>query len=365
MLFSWRRYFALAAFLLLAAPLVVGLVRPDSPATVLKEGRRLAPAPLTPTNGADWLALPAELDAYLKDHFGLRQALIRAHKELTKPMLGMGDNSVLVGRDGRMFYLGQEAVRQSAGLVLRDQRVADTVALIKAMNDELRSKGIRFLVASPPNAATIYQDDLPGWAQNAGKRTEYDLFLEGLAAERVLTVDLRPVMATARMEGPAYYRHDSHWTARGALAAYNAIVEVDGHPDWRLYPASALTPLSERKGGDLARLLGVQDAVTEEIEELALQVGPKELLTSDPYGDYVQSSGRPGPTIMVIGDSFTAGYFEPMLLEHAGHVVWLYHQHCAFDWKAIDRFRPDEVWWMPSERFLICDPDVRPVHFAG
>ena len=36
-------------------------------------------------------------------------------------MLGMGDNSVLVGRDGRMFYLGEEAVRQSAGLVLRDQ----------------------------------------------------------------------------------------------------------------------------------------------------------------------------------------------------------------------------------------------------
>ena len=108
--------------------------------------------------------------------------MIRAHKDLTKPMLGMGDDSVLVGRDGRMFYLGEEAVRQSAGLVLRDQRVADTVDLIAAMRDDLARRGVRFLVAAPPNAATVYQDDLPDWAQNAGRRTEYDLFLEGLAA---------------------------------------------------------------------------------------------------------------------------------------------------------------------------------------
>jgi hypothetical protein len=105
MLKRWRRYYAVAALLLLGAPLVVGLVWPDSPAAVLKEGRRLAPPPAKPGSGADWLALPTALDAYLRDHFGLRQALIQAHKELTKPMLGMGDDAVLVGRDGRMFYL--------------------------------------------------------------------------------------------------------------------------------------------------------------------------------------------------------------------------------------------------------------------
>jgi len=365
MLIGWRRYFALAAFLALAAPLVVGFVAPDSPATVLREGRRLAPVPGVPESGEAWLALPGRLDAYLKDHFGMRSALIRAHKDLTKPILGFGDDSVLVGRDGRMFYLGEESVRQSAGLIVRDQRVADTVELLGAMKDDLARQGVGFLVASPPNAATVYQDDLPAWAQNAGNRTEYDIFLGGLAARGVKTIDLRPVMMSARSQGPAYYRHDSHWTARGALAAFNAIVEADGHADWRLDPKLALTAPGERKGGDLARMLGEQDSVTEEIEELALRTGPKELLTSDPYGDYVQSSGRPGPTIMIIGDSFTAAHFAPMLLQHVGRVVWLDHQHCGFDWKAIDKFRPDEVWWMPNERFLICGPGARPLDFAG
>ncbi len=360
-----RRYFAVLALLLIATPLVVGLVAPDSPATVLKEGRRLAPAPRIPATGADWLALPAEFDAYLKDHFGLREAMIRAHKDLTRPMLGMGSDSVLVGRDGRMFYLGEEAVRQSAGLVVRDERVADTVDLIAAMRDDLARRKSRFLVAVPPNAATVYQDDLPDWAQKRGRRTEYDLFLDGLAAKGVKTVDLRPVMAEARSGGAVYFRHDSHWTARGALMAYNAVVEADGRPDWPLDPATALTAPEPRKGGDLARLLGVQDNVTEEAEELALPEGRKTLLTSDPYGDYVETSGRPGPTIMIIGDSFTAAHLEPMVLQHAGRVVWLAAQHCGFDWSAIDRFLPDEVWWMPNERFLVCDPGARPLDFTG
>jgi alginate O-acetyltransferase complex protein AlgJ len=360
-----RRYFALLAFLVAATPLAVGLVAPDSPATVLKEGRRLSRAPRFPRTGEDWLALPGELDVYLKDHFGLRQTLIRAHKDLTKPMLGRGDDSVLIGRDGRMFYLGEEAVRQSAGLVVRDQRVADAVDLIAAMRDDLVRREIRFLVAAPPNAATVYQDDLPDWAQNRGRRTEYDLFLEGLAARGVKAVDLRPVMAEARSEGAAYFRHDTHWTARGALMAYDAVVEADGRPDWRIDLTTALAAPSLHRGGDLARMLGVQDSVTEEAEELALPQGEKTLLTADPYGDYVQTSGRAGPTIMVIGDSFAGAHIEPMLLQHAGRVVWLASNHCRFDWAAIDRFRPDEVWWMPNERFLICDPGVRPLDFAG
>ncbi len=360
-----RRYFAVLALLLIAAPLVVGLVAPDSPAAVLKEGRRLAPAPRIPATGADWLALPAELDAYLKDHFGLRQALIRAHKDLTRPMLGMGSDSVLVGRDGRMFYLGEEAVRQSAGLVVRDQRVADALDLVSAMRDNLARRKIRFLVAPPPNAATVYQDDLPDWAQNRGRRTEYDLFLQGLAARGVEAVDLRPVMAKARSEGQAYFLHDTHWTALGALMAYNSVVAADGHPGWRLDPTTALAAPSPHQGGDLARMLGLQDSVTEKAEELALPQGEKTLLTADPYGDYVQTSGRPGPTIMIIGDSFTGAHIEPMLLQHAGRVVWLASNHCGFDWAAIDRFQPDEVWWMPNERFLICDPGVRPLDFAG
>ena len=293
-----------------------------------------------------------------------RQFLIRTNRDLTKPLLGMGNNSVLIGRNGRMFYLGEETMRQSSGLLLRDLRVSDTVDLRAEMKDALGAHGIRFLVAVPPNAATIYQDDLPRWAQNLGRKTEYDALLEKLTARDVRTVDLRPTLETARSERSAYYMHDTHWTPSGALAAFNAIVEADSHPDWRLDPKSSLGPMLARKGGDLARMFGVEDSETEESRDLDLLAGKKDLLSSDVFGDFAETSDRPGPTVMILGDSFTGAYFPSMLLQHAGRVVLVNHRICGFDWKAIDRFRPDEVWWMPNERFLICRPGVRPLDFA-
>ncbi|HEY6519312.1 MAG TPA: hypothetical protein VIZ19_08065 [Roseiarcus sp.] len=360
MLLRHRRIFALGAFCALATPLVVGIVAPDSPATVLMEGRSLAPTPRAPTTGASWLALPAAVDAYLKDHFGLRETLITAHRELTKPTLSFGNGSVLVGRDGRMFYLGEETVRQSAGLLVRDQKVAEATDMLVRMNDELQARGIRFLVAMPPNAATIYQDDLPLWAQNPGKPTEYDMLLANLAAKGVTAVDLRPPVRDARKRGPAFYMHDTHWTFRGALAAYNAIVKADSHEDWRIDPASALGPMTLRQGGDLARMLGVGDGVSEYAEASTLPSKERPLQFSDPVADFTETSKNAGPTILILGDSFTSGDFPPMILQHASRVVWMSHLVCGFDWNEVEKYRPDEVWWMPTERFLVCLTGQKP-----
>ena len=360
MLLRHRRIFALGAFCALATPLVVGIVAPDSPATVLMEGHSLAPAPRPPTTGASWLALPAAVDAYLKDHFGLRETLITAHRELTKPTLSFGNDSVLVGRDGRMFFLGEDAVRQSAGLLVRDRKVAEATDMLVRMNDELQARGIRFLVAMPPNAATIYQDDLPLWAQNPGKPTEYDMLLANLAAKGVTAVDLRPPVRDARKRGPAFYMHDTHWTSRGALAAYNAIVKADSHEDWRIDPASALGPMTLRKGGDLARMLGVGDGVSEYAEASTLPSKERPLQFSDPVADFTETSKNAGPTILILGDSFTSGDFPPMILQHASRVVWMSHLVCGFDWNEVEKYRPDEVWWMPTERFLVCLTGQKP-----
>src|SRR5208283_5885301 len=177
-------------------------------------------------NLAQLAELPAEVDAWLKDRFGLRQVLMHAYRQLTKPVLGSGGGSVLIGRSGRMFYLGDDMVRQSAGLVMRDQKVSDAVDLVAEIDAALQHKGIRFLVAVPPNSSTIYQDELPVWAQNRGRDTEYDLFMRQLGARGIRTVDLRAALAAARAEGDVYLRHDTHWTTRGAIAAFNAIVEA-------------------------------------------------------------------------------------------------------------------------------------------
>jgi alginate O-acetyltransferase complex protein AlgJ len=365
MLRRYRRYFAIFAFVLLATPLIVGILRPDNPDLILKEGRRMTPAPLAPATFEDWLALPKEVDAYLKDRFGLREKMIRLHKDLTKPIIPEGNPIVLIGRNGHMFLKLENMLQQSAGLLLRDKRVSDTADTLAAMRDALARRGTKFLVAIPPNASTIYPDDLPVWARSGGRKTEYDLLLEDLAARGVKTIDLRPLLVAAQSQAPQYYLHDTHWAPRGALTAFNAIVEADGHPDWRLDARFVLGPMGPRRGGDLASQLGIEDDVSERIEPFTLPLEGETKLLSQPgvMPDRVVTSSKPGPTIMMIGDSFTAHYYPQMLLQHAGRVIWMHHKLCAFTWKWIDTYQPDEVWWMPTERALNCDPGARPIDF--
>ena len=166
MLRQYRRYLALLTFGLLATPLVVGIVKPDSPKAILREGRYLAPAPKAPAGGGDWLRLPKQVDAYLQDHFGLRQVLIRTHKDITRPLLGLGNDSVLVGRDGRMFYLGEELVRQSAGLLVRDQRVAEAADMLVTHERGPPGAGNPFSGRS----AAQRSDNLPGRPASLGAK---------------------------------------------------------------------------------------------------------------------------------------------------------------------------------------------------
>ena len=365
MLLHHRRYIAVLGFALLAAPLVAGIVRPDSPELIHKEGRLLSPEPEAPRSLADLRALPSEIDAYLKDHFGLRQAMIRLHRDLSHPVL-YGNEEVLIGRNGRMFYLGRQAVRQSAGLTLRDEKVAEAADLIAAMRDKLAERGATLIVAVPPNSSTTYEADLPLWAQNRGRKTEYDLFLADLAAHGVKAVDLRPAMRSLAKTAEAYHVHDTHWTARAAIAGFDVIAEADGHPDWRVDASTALGRPTVRKGGDVARILGVEDEVSEDDQELSLPDGGKvETLSPGPMADHMITSGKAGPTVLVLGDSFTASYFPRMLIRHAARAIWINHHECGFDWALIDKFRPDEVWWVPTERFLVCDDGVRPLNFDG
>ncbi len=372
MLLRHRRIFALVAYCLLAAPLGAGLVAPDSPASILKEGRYPAAAPQPPTTKASWLALPGAVDAYVRDHFGLREKMIRLHKDLTKPFTD-GDGMVVTGVSGRKYALADDMIAQSAGHTFRPEKVADTVAMIVGMRDALARRGVKFLVAVPPNSATIYQDDLPGWARNPGKATEYDLLLKELTARGVRTIDLRPAVKEARASGPAYLFNDLHWNIRGAVAGFNALVAADGHPNWEVDPSSAIGPMEERKGGDVATLEGMADTAVEMAPSFVLQpVGRDETLSHGLDGriegallmaDHAIVSDRPGPTIMVIGDSFTSGYFPRLLSQHVANAVWFHHNYCGFDWAWIDKIKPDEVWWMPVERLLICRPGQRLKNF--
>jgi hypothetical protein len=364
MLHHYRRYWALFAAFLLALPLLADRLPHGNKTLSSNEARLLAPAPAFPTNLAGLQTFPRQVDAYLQDHFGLRSVFLKAYALImSRTQLQTGKPLVLTGTDGQMFLRVDSMLQQSAGLIRRDERVAELADILAKMQTLLATQGTRLLVASPPNASTIYPEALPLWARNRGQRTEYDVLMADLADRGIQAIDLRPVLMAARAEGKMFRKHDTHWTARGAVAAFNAIVAADSHPDWRLDLASVLGKPETITGGDLARLVGDASDVTERDQLLTLPPGDHEVLDTPgaPFAPYLATSGRSGPTIMIIGDSFTMSFLAPMLLQHVARVVWIYHDACHFKWKWIDQFHPDEVWYMPTERLMICRLGDHPV----
>jgi hypothetical protein len=357
MLKHYRRYWFVVVFALLMVPATATMITNQSQAVVSDEFRAPVPRPSWPQSLSEWTKLPEQVDKYLREHFGLRREMIRAHA-IIDLLLGTGNADVFLGADGFMFYRGDLILQQSAGLILRSERINDTANDLAKFKAALAKRGIKLIVGAPPSASTIYPDKIPEWARNSGRMTEYDLMIDELNRVGVGMVDLRPVLSAERAYGAAYFLHDPHWTPRGAVAAFNAVAAAAGHQAWSLDPKVVLGPETILTGGALARMLGVSRDVSESIEPLVLAAGKRREIFSRPLV-YEVTPESPNTSVMIIGDSFTEAYFPMMIAANGARGIWLHHLLCDFDWRWIDEFNPSEVWFMPTERYMLCSPAKR------
>lgn len=360
-----RTYLPLIA-LLIALPLLATLVDRIT-------GVRLSPAAeqqnsaaiSLPGNLHDLRKLTESIDAGLRTGFGLRSAMIFAGGWIRYHLGARATNDVFIADSGRLFLLADQAVAQSVAAIRRDGLVDNTVDYLSRLKSTLDARGSRFVVAVPPNASTIYQSELPRWAQASGKLTEYDLLLAKTRSKGIAAIDLRPPLAELLRNGAeAYYKRDTHWTSRGMLAAHNEIMAATGRQALAIAAERALAPRTTRlDSGDLANLLGLVGYFSAEFEDPLLEPGHREYLggpmdrSRDEGAFSVNGLNNAGPTIMIIGDSFTRG-LEIFARRHAARVIWQPLLHCAFDWSLVETVKPDEVWWMPTERNLNCEPDA-------
>jgi hypothetical protein len=357
LLAGYRRFWGLVWLPLLAVPMAIQAMQP---AAVSSEGeaRMLSAAPAWPLSPRDWLALPRQLDRFLADHFGLRTELVRAHGRLRYAVDLPSDLRVIIGRDNWLFLNGDGTIEQATGNTLRHASIAAFADRAAALRDHLAAKGADFLVAIPPNGATVNRARLPAWAAEAPAVTEYDLMMRALGERGVVAVDLRgPLMAAS---SPTYRRTDSHWNKFGALVAYNAVMRAARRPEWAIDPARVLRGFERVEGGDLARLLAVAADVSDEDAVINLGAyGPAAppaaaIATQFESGGDLVETGRAGATIVVIGDSFTRGYWQDYFATHAGRYVWMHHELCAFKRSVLDEYAPQLVILAPTERQMFC-----------
>lgn len=359
LLARYRRYWFVIGLCLLAVPMMAQLAELREVVSE-DEGRTLSPAPAWPRSPDQWRALPRDLDRFLADHFGLRPQLVRAHGALRYAIVLPTDLRVIIGRDRWLFLNGDGTIEQATGRLLREPAIAKFADRAAELQRRLKARNARLLVAIPPNGSTINRSRLPAWAATKPAVTEYDLMMKALAARDVAAVDLRPALLAIDSIHPVYRRTDTHWNRLGALVAYNSVVEVLGKPDWTIDPGRVLRGFESVPGGDLARLLAVSDSVTD--EDAVIDLSPylptaleiSRIDTQSESGGDLIETGRAGPTVLVIGDSFTREFWQDYFSLHAGKYIWIHHELCGFATSVVESHAPDIVILAPAERQMFC-----------
>jgi len=363
----WRDR-ALIAIVAVLLP-VMATVDPLRGAAIRWEQRRAAAWP-----PVAMLATPAKFGAAFgqafADHFGMRSALIVAQHWALVDIFGVSPvANVMIGRDGWLFWLGEDA-RSLDRHYRGTRRVPDFeaeayVAEVKRRHEYLRSRGIAYLPIIVPEKFTIYPEYLPSWVAPGRNPTLLARTMDRLAEDgSVPYVDLRPVLRETKGGERLYYLTDSHWNLAGAGVAYVAIM----HAVQALLPGRLATVAPPVRPpyiagrdvywGDLARAMGIPfrftepdylplDAVTSNPRRAGLLARPiamRGLMTiyEHPNADL--------PRLVMNRDSMAVALI-PLLSENFHRSVYV--QSTALARETIEREHPDIVIDEIVERGMI------------
>ena len=205
-------------FLALSLSLSVGMLAFGTSGAAANE--RLAEMPSIKTEdgriNTDYLS---QLQSYVNDRFFLRQELITLDRRLSSFLGVSGEDSVIAGKDGWLFFA--ETLDDYTGTDLMSSRelfsAASNVAL---MEEYCRTNGKEFTFIIAPNKNSLYGEFMPDYGVTA--KTSNAKRLHSLLDQmNVEYVDL--FAAFGEEEETLYFAHDSHWNSRGAALGADLI----------------------------------------------------------------------------------------------------------------------------------------------
>ena len=290
---------------------------------------------------------------WFDDHFGFRSALVRWYGESRLFFLNVSPTTTVIkGRNGWFFYGDDKAIEDIASAdPLTPAAIANWRAAIVDARNWLAAQRIAYVFTIAPDKHAIYSEALPSSLRRIGDVTRADQLFTGLQ-DLALTVDVRPALFLAKANERIYHQTDTHWNDRGALVAYQQIIEAVRVRVPAVPPAWTRVDFDpvrrDVEALDLAGMMGLKRVLRE--EDLALvPTRPRLARVVEPAGAApTAEEGRlvteiPGSTLpraVIFRDSF-ASRLVPFLSEHFSRAVYLWQDD--FDAEAVKKEKPDVV----------------------
>lgn len=356
----------IAMFLAAISLPLIGKLLPSQGAFALTENRRPASFPTIRLGGPGWgysiVSFPRRFERYWNDSFAFRWYLIRWHS-MAKLALGVSPSpKALVGQDGYLFYAAEQSVDYFRRIKPFTQTDLDRWRVeLEKRRDWLAERGIRYVIVVAPNKETIYPEFMPPALRPVRNESRLDQLLADLRLRSsVDVIDLRPALRSAKQGQRVYHKTDTHWNDAGALVASREILSrlKRWYPDLSDEPSAGSLIVRTAAGGDLARMLALEDRFPEESIAWVPSAGqepasPRAGSSSDV--EIIDCSGCKGPRVVMNHDSFNTN-LAPFLSQKFARTVLV--EGTRLNLPLIEREKPELVLQEFVERALMC-PDLR------
>jgi hypothetical protein len=332
---------------------------------VQEENRNLASFP-TLKSFMDLRPFLAGVEAFVNDHFGFRQQLLRWHNQWKLNVFNeFSTGSILHGQEGWLYWTSEGGLEDYLGTSRFDeQQLRDWQTLLETRRDWLAGLGIKYIFVIPPNKQSIYPEYIPSWLKKSETPAKLDQFLTHMKTHSTVEVlDLRPALLEAKLNGWLFLKTDTHWNGMGAFLACQQVADKLSRQLPVIKPLSLdafdQKPVIE-PAGDCARYLGLGNLLQETQQVVLSPRLPLQPLRQSrgsqhpdkqwpqPDPEISENDGGVGRAV-VYRDSF-AEAMMPFLGYHFQQTI--YFGRADWDKEFMLREKPDVVIDEMVERFV-------------
>lgn len=217
------------------------------------EKKELAKMPSVIKDGSVNKDFSEEFEGWFNDNLPMRSQLLTGANFVKSNIFKSPSGNVIVGKDGWLFYESTVPDFMNTN-AMSEHDLKSIVVTLSLLQENVESKGGKFLFAPTPNKNSIYGEYMPVFYTKA-KDNNLSRLYEYLEQSDVNYVNLKQFLIEKK-DMMIYHTDDTHWTNLGALLSYNEMMNsldrehktYDGvsykiTDDWRgdldklLYPA--------------------------------------------------------------------------------------------------------------------------------
>ena len=367
--------FTVLFLLFLVAVAAITLKQSDSTYSYF-ENRSLAKAPEYSRESLLDGSLFSAWERFSTDHAAGRGTMIRIRTLLRMELLKLPQVNEVVITEDRLLHFYPYGSWDDADPVLQSAETAQSLAELQAHVEE---NGGRFYFVGLPNQLSYFQECYPDYLDRAEDYLPalHQAFSAALAREGVHYIDLVSAFEAAGRPAEYYTETDHHYSLKGAMFSYRAIVErlqADGlavplleeEEDWEY--TTLPNPFLGSRNRKLYALWETHDRLTyavpreeipftrmdngQEVEPTVLRLpendtAPVEYLVymGGDKGETILRTDRPElPKVLIFGDSFTNA-LETLLYPSFDEMrsLDLRHYNAKTLWEYIEEYQPDIV----------------------